>query len=163
MREQSKTAQAEGLYVTHSNPCGVCSSLQDLSVYMEQGPQLRKSASDCGIAGILGEAAGTKCFRNLGFTDSCATMWYYNTRHTRKHCKWKCWSFYLFDKSPNVGSQCELADCIACDEANSGPLFDIFAGRTRRNSGLLSNIVRTCAEMQVLEQPNPCLMNLDSP
>lgn len=61
-------AQAEGLYVTHSNPCGVCSSLQDLSVYMEQGPQLRKSASDCGIAGILGEAAGcwNKVLSKLG-------------------------------------------------------------------------------------------------
>lgn len=61
-------AQTEGLYVTHSNPCGVCSSLQDLSVYMEQGPQLRKSASDCGIAGILGEAAGcwNKVLSKLG-------------------------------------------------------------------------------------------------
>lgn len=154
--ETVEEAQNAGRYVTHSNPCGVCSTLQDLAAYVEQGAQLRSSAQRCGMEGFLGKHTGTKCFMELGFTEACASMWYYNTLNTRRKCRWKCWAFYLFNKDPNTGPQCELASCLECDETESGPLFDIFAGRTRRNSGLLSNIVRTCSEMQVLPQPNPC-------
>lgn len=146
-------------YITHSNPCGVCSTLQDLAVYMGQGAQLRNVAQNCGIKGILGKQAGTNCFMDLGFTEACATMWHYNAVNTRKKCRWSCWAFYLFDKEPNTGPQCDLATCIDCDERESGPLFDIFAGRTRRNSGLLSNIVRKCSEMQVMSQADPCSLN----
>jgi len=114
-------AQVNGRYVTHSNPCGACSSLQDLSVYMEQGPQLRSAAQHCGIKGILGKNAGTRCFMDLGFTEACASMWHYNAVNTRKKCRFKCWAFFLFNKAPNTGPQCELAACIECDETESGP------------------------------------------
>lgn len=150
-------ALADGQYVTHSNPCGVCSSLQDLAAYMEQGAQLRSAAQSCGIKGIVNEKWGISCFMKLGFTEPCARIWQYNAQNTRAKCKWACWKFYLLNKDPNEGPNCDLADCIQCDETESGPLFDQFAGRTRRNSGLLSNIVRPCSQQVLaLKQPNPC-------
>lgn len=154
--ETAEQALANGRLVTHSNPCGVCSSLQDLAVYMNEGANLRNAAQSCGVRGILGERSGTKCFMDLGFTEPCAKMWYYNSLNTRKKCRWTCWKFYLFHKDPNTGPPCDLSSCIECDEEKSGPLFDVFAGRTRRNSGLLSNIVRPCSQMQVLPQLDPC-------
>lgn len=46
----------EGLYVTHASACGTCSSLHDLSAYMETGPALADKASVCGFRGLLNGA-----------------------------------------------------------------------------------------------------------
>ena len=35
-----------------------------------------------------------------------------------------------------------LNSCIQCDECNSGPVFQKFSGRTRRNTGIKSDILR---------------------
>jgi hypothetical protein len=40
-----------------------------------------------------------------------------------------------------------MAPCIACDEYKSGPIFKVVAGRTRRDSGLKSNINRPASEI----------------
>jgi hypothetical protein len=152
-------AHRDGLAVTHSGPCGACSSLQDLAAYMEQGPSLRSSSATCGIRGRLwGKADGLSCFLELGFTESCARIWYYNTCNTARHCLRQCAQFVLTHESPNDATKpgCPLSPCIECDEAYSGPLFTKFAGRTRRNSGLRSNIARRCSEMTVLEPHDPC-------
>ena len=36
----------------------------------------------------------------------------------------------------------KLNACLQCDEDKSGPVFKFFAGRTRRNSGIKSEIDR---------------------
>lgn len=150
-------ALEEGHSVTHAGPCGACSSLQDLAVYMEQGAELRQSSTVCGLRGRLSEADGVACFQEMGFTDSCANIWFYNTRNTAKHCMGHCAPFLLSGRGPNRDEPgCPLETCIHCDEIHSGPNFKRFAGRTRRNSGLRSNIARPCSEMVVLEQADPC-------
>lgn len=152
-----ETAIAENLYVTHAGPCGACSSLQDLAVYIETGPNLRELATSCGFQSRLSRSLGVSCFQGLGFTEGCATVWFYNARETADSCLFQCLLFALFGRSPNGAAPlCELVPCIQCDEENAGPLFQIFAGRTRRNSGLLSNIVRSCSELAGVTQQNPC-------
>ena len=37
-----------------------------------------------------------------------------------------------------------LNPCIQCDEDESGPIFKLVSGRTRRNSGLASGLCRPC-------------------
>jgi hypothetical protein len=155
----AEDARGDGLAVTHSGPCGACSSLQDLAAYLEQGPGLRGSAAACGIRGRLrGEAEGVSCFLGLGFTESCARIWFYSARNTARRCLRECAPFVLLGGSPNAASEpgCPLAPCLECDEERSGPVFRRFAGRTRRNSGLRSSIARRCSEVAVLPLHDPC-------
>jgi len=143
--------------VTHKNPCGTCSSLQDLSVYLDKGGDLTETSTNCGLAGLGGnKEAGVQCFKDIGFTDGCAVAWYYNTRKTASECFAICGTSSMFDVPPNRPRDCELNRCLACDEEKAGPLFKKFAGRTRRNSGLLSHIARPCSAIVPLEHENPC-------
>jgi hypothetical protein len=133
-------ARSAGLYVTHAGPCGVCSSLQDLAVYMQVGSNLKRRAGFCGIIALLGFGLGPTCFRSIGFTRACADMWYYNTLTTRRFCFFNCFFDLLLGRPANgPGPECDLSECIQCDEINSGPIFEDYAGRTRRTSGLLSD------------------------
>jgi hypothetical protein len=152
-------AEAAGLVVTHSGACGACSSLQDLSVYMEQGANMRTSSQGCGFRGISDPADGVLCFQQLGMTDACAAVWYYNTKSTSTFCAATlCGAFVLSGDPPNgPAPTCELAACLQCDEDNSGPIFEEYAGRNRRNSGLLSEIVRPCSSnVYFTEHYDPC-------
>ena len=59
--------------------------------------------------------------------------------------------------APNNGPppQCLLNNCLECDEVYAGPLFTSVGGRTRRRSGLLSEIVRNCSEISHVRH-DPC-------
>ena len=150
-------AQEQGLYVTHAGACGACSTLQDLYVYMAKGNAIRDEATICGIKGISNALNGIQCFQDFGFTLACATTWYYNTKTTQKFCIDLCSEMYLGGMPPNgPPPSCNLHKCIECDEVNAGPIFAKYAGRTRRNSGLLSSIARKCSELVNLIQIDPC-------
>ena len=51
--------------------------------------------------------------------------------------------------------ECALNACITCNEENSAPTFERFAGRSRRRSGLLSTDARPCGTVPRIVQ-NPC-------
>lgn len=144
------------VYVTDEGACGTCSSLQDLSVYLKEGANLRAQSTNCGIQGQRSMSAGIACFQNLGFTNACSLVWYYNTKNTAKKCLHFCALFVILNLPPHRHPpQCNLSLCIDCDERQSGPTFKKFAGRTRRNSGLLSSICRPCSDLSSLKQRNP--------
>lgn len=42
----------------------------------------------------------------------------------------------------NVDDEGNLNKCLQCDEDKSGPVFKYYSGRTRRNSGITSEIDR---------------------
>jgi hypothetical protein len=137
----TESAEAADGAVTHGGSCGVCSSLDDLTVYMEQG-DLTEPVRACGIEHVFStEEEHVACLEDLGFTAPCAWIWMYNTRHTRAVCLEPCLElleapYHEPDGSPNA--------CIQCDEDQSGPVFKAVAGRTRRNSGLPSALCRPC-------------------
>jgi hypothetical protein len=146
------------LYVTHEGACGTCSSLQDLSVFMEVGADLSDRAGECGIRGRSSAADGILCFQEIGFTRACSITWYYDTKLVAKECLQYCALYQVLDRPPNgPPPQCVLARCLACDETKAGPTFARVAGRTRRNSGLQSNIARPCSSVVDLIHTNPCL------
>lgn len=103
------------------------------------------------------EDDGVQCFIELGFTQGCANIWYYNTNKTKDACGQVC-TRYVLSREPTNGPppNCTLADCLYCDEVNAGPIFQQYAGRSRRRSGLMSGIVRNCSEIVPLKQENPC-------
>jgi len=130
-----------GAKLTHQGACAQCSSLEDLAVYMSHadltGPVRRCALRDF----VSSEEETIACIADLGFTQPCAQIWYYNTLNTRSECLIPCLSnlrkpYHDEDGNPNP--------CIQCDEVESGPIFKAIAGRTRRNSGLPSAICRPC-------------------
>jgi hypothetical protein len=153
-------AEAANKIVTHAGPCGTCSSLQDLAVYLSEGPNLTGTSSGCAFRALVSPADGIACFQEIGFTSGCAAAWNWNVLSTFTNCAAICQAFAISgDPSNGAAPECALAECLQCDEDNSGPIFLKTAGRTRRNSGLLSAIARPCsiitANALVHELPPP--------
>ncbi len=134
-----------GAKVTHVDPCGACSTLQDLTVYAKE-VDLGRPVKDCGVKTLTEPfEKNVECLLKLGFTDACARVWAFNTRATRGHCWGECWTrldapYHLEDGGLNP--------CLGCDERRSGPTFKAAAGRTRRNTGIPSAICRPCDEVR---------------
>jgi len=104
-------------------------------------------------------AAAFQCFKALGFTDGCASIWLFNVLNTfqTEDCRQLCLAYLQSGDPPNGDPpECTIAPCLQCDEQYSGPTFLKYAGRTRRNSGLLSNVARPCSDLVRIDQRNPC-------
>jgi hypothetical protein len=132
-------ARANGSFVTHLRPCGLCSSTVDLAVYLGS-PDLTNPVRKCGLKGAISRKWAISCLTGLGFSPSCALIWYYNTVNTRKNCLEVCLKY--INAPNNEGPNGPLNPCLQCDEDKSGPVFKRVSGRTRRGSGLLSAIWR---------------------
>lgn len=147
-----ETAMRAGHVITHRHHCGTCSSLRDLAVYLAK-PDLTSPVRTCarrwttaGVKACLMEA--------VGFEERCAETWAYNAMHTRRRCSGTCIRHYglwnvltnnMGDAHNDEGGN--LNPCLACDEFVSGPAFQYAAGRTRRTSGLRSEILRPTDEI----------------
>lgn len=138
-------AVAAGAHVTHRGTCGLCSSLQDLVVYMRY-TDLTTLGQECGVKGLAARDNGVECFQEkLGMTQGCAEIWMANVRSTLHNCGGICFKEDFLDVAFNgPAPMCQLSECLQCDEDNSGDVFKAFAGRTRRRSGLISAIARPC-------------------
>lgn len=109
----------------------------------------------CATIGLFDEQAGLKCYMDIGLTRECAKIWNYDGIYDGKACGAVCMKDL---KEPNNGPPptCTLNDCLQCDEEKAGPIFSSFAGRTRRRSGLRSEIVRSCSSISHIDH-NPCV------
>ena len=148
----AEEAKEAGGFVTHTGHCGVCSTMQDLAAYLKSH-DLTTKGKICAMKSSLGFREGLKCYRKLGLTDACASIWVYNSLNTASDCFKQC----VVERGaevPNNGPppECKLNKCLNCDEKKSGPNFQRFAGRTRRRSGLLSAIARPCGQLVSIEQ-----------
>jgi hypothetical protein len=145
-------AQRAGFEVTHQYPCGACSSLRDLAVYLGS-PDLTTPARQC--ARKLGAQRIKRCYQeSIGLSAPCAESWTYNSLNTRDACLGACVETYgllnlIFNRYPagNNRPDGSLNACLACDEARSGPGFKYSAGRTRRGSGINSAIGRRAEDV----------------
>lgn len=140
------TAQAAGAFVTHLGECGACSTTQDLAVYMLY-PNLNQLKAGCDRRAAINYADGVQCFQEtMGFTAACADIWTDHSRFTSRECRVICLA--LQNTPPNgAPPTCALNDCLQCETTKSGPIFKQYAGRTRRNSGLLSSIAVNCSSI----------------
>ena len=146
-------AAAAGAVVTHSGACAACSTAQDLAVYMSYF-DMTAVGKKCGAEGVISEALGERCFKNLGMTDACARIWTCDAISDAKSCGAIC----LKDITTpyNLPPDCRLNDCLQCDEDAAGPKFKRFAGRTRRRTGLESSIQRNCSSVFRGATLDPC-------
>lgn len=154
--DSAASASDNGFIVTHRGRCGSCSTLRDLAVYLDV-PDLTTPARQC--ARRIGLPRKKQCFvETIGFTPYCAESWAYNARHTKIECLGTCIADYgllnlILNRypGPNVDESGELRPCLQCDEEESGTGFKFSAGRTRRNSGIVSAIPRPPSEIYRLD------------
>ena len=59
--ENEDAALKAGDFVTHTGSCGLCSTKQDLSIYMAF-PDLTWPGKKCAIVGMFSQDAGVECF-----------------------------------------------------------------------------------------------------
>lgn len=151
--KSEKAAKRAGATVTHYGPCGMCSSLKDLAVYIES-PSLGAPIRSCAMKGLLSTFDNlVTCIKEVGFSDPCAQIWAFNTKNTKRKCFNACFKGILKQTfgdgaEPFNYANGDLTPCVKCDEDKSGAVFKAYAGRTRRNSGLPSGICRTCEEVK---------------
>lgn len=145
-----EVAVQEGAYVTHTDACGVCSTLQDLAVYagnLDIGADVKK----CGLDNFIKPFEElVACIESLGFSRPCAQIWAYNTRNTQEKCLDVC-----LEKDSYNAQSGALSPCLQCDEVKSGPVFKAVAGRTRRNTGIANSICRPCTEVNPIQHNYP--------
>ena len=128
-------ADRAGFRVTHTGGCGACSTLQDLAVYLER-PDLTAPVRRCGM-----QPGTLSCIEALGFSHACAKIWDFNVQNTKRECFGVCMRSWM-SSEPSTKLDRKLNECLQCDEDRSGPVFQVVAGRTRRNSGICSSIPR---------------------
>jgi len=147
--ENEEAAESAGAILTHHGPCGLCSSLEDLAVYLEYS-ELGTLVRLCAAVNLNTPFSELEaCIEGIGFSNPCASIWAYNAKNTQQKCADPCIQellneIFLGEITPYNNPDGSLSPCIACDEEISGPIFKAFAARTRRNSGLPSGICRFC-------------------
>ena len=141
------SAEKNGFKITHYGQCGTCSTLQDLNVY-KTNPDLTRAVRKCSIT-LMHKSWAMNCLKKLGFSEHCAETWYYNMVNTGRKCFPVCALSWLKGEDYN-NPDGSLNACLACDEKESGPVFKRCAGRTRRNSGIASEIKRSGGEVHHL-------------
>mmetsp|Transcript_929 Transcript_929/g.3027 ORF Transcript_929/g.3027 Transcript_929/m.3027 type:complete len:277 (-) Transcript_929:233-1063(-) len=130
-----------GLTVTHTGSCGVCSTAQDLAVYMSI-TDMTAAGERCATLALVSEDLGLECYLSLGYTEACSRIWLYDGLYDARACARDCAG--SLDDPYNLPPDCALNPCLQCDEDQAGPIFQRFAGRTRRRSGIESAIQRPC-------------------
>ena len=146
---KNRQEMEDGYVVTHEGVCGACSTLQDLAVYL--GTDLTNGARKCALKSIVTKRMAMRCFRKLGFTDQCSEIWYYNSINTREECFKICMVSWIKGE-PNNKPDGTLNDCLQCDEDMSGDIFKFYSGRSRRNSGIHSEIDRPDQQVADIDQ-----------
>jgi hypothetical protein len=58
----------------------------------------------------------------------------------------------LLTNEPYIRPDGSLNECLQCDEDTSGPVFKYYAGRTRRDSGIKSEIDRPSDQVYDMSQ-----------
>jgi len=179
-------AEADKAVITHYGRCGVCSTAQNLAVFLH--PALDLISADCGQrwigAGGIPDIANLPlvlgCFMNMeastgitgfGLSQDCAMVWTFNSLNTGIAC-WdspckdpegndvdRCCEEALTSTppwAPNHPDTCDINDCLKCDEDNSGPTFKGLSGRTRRLSGIVTPAVKRPCKSIANLRQDPC-------
>jgi hypothetical protein len=109
----------------------------------------------CATRGVTNETDGLECYKDLGLTEECAKIWNYDGIYDSEVCLTACLGHIQSDNN-GPPPTCDLNPCLQCDEDKAGPLFSAFAGRTRRRSGLQSEIIRPCDSIARIFHHIPC-------
>jgi len=159
-------ALAAGEYITHTGPCGACSSLQDLAVMIDY-PNLPMQGNFCfwSSQGLTNLNAAVQCYENLGFTNNCANVLArYQNRLNTRGCGAQCAAFAL--AGDDGGSSCtDSTGCRNCAVQNGiFQRYQLVSGRTFVNSGYPSALASQCSDiapLDVVSQSDLCSLSIE--
>lgn len=151
--KDEKEAKEAGAYITHYDACGVCSTLEDMALYVED-LDIGKAVRECGIKNLTAPIRDVvSCLEDLGFSKPCAQIWAYNVKNSQE----KCFQLCITDNDSYNNPDGTLSPCLACDEKNSVPIWKATGGRSRRNMGIANNICRFCEDVKLVDHDYPFL------
>jgi len=151
-----KKARDAGAIVTHTGACGVCSNANDLAVNLLTDIDSKSFQCSKRLLQLSSSAIDDVyvCFsETIGFTSECAWLWTSDAISTFQTCMEPC--LENIGQPSNDPVSCALNSCLLCDEETSGQIFKLFSGRTRRNSGVITPVVRECSSIANIRQ-DPC-------
>jgi hypothetical protein len=137
------TASVQTAILTHTGPCGVCSSLQDLAAYATWGSLFREKAVFCGLLDDFIPEASVACLQQLGLTEDCAWLWYYHRANTDSACFDICMHYYVWGPDDRQDT-CSMPDCVSCEIYSAYGILEQYGGRTLINSGLFEEVAYDC-------------------
>jgi len=86
-----------------------------------------------------------ECYAELGLSATCAYLWAHYNAFGVKKCSAFCLpeadGVTIVNEDPPT---CEYAECIQCS-LTAQVEFDLFSGRSLRNSGITERIIRPCS------------------
>ena len=140
-------AHSNGAFVTHKAACNKCSSLADLSAFMSQ-PDLTDPIRKCEVEHLNNKNKTLECmYKNMNLSRPCTQTFFYNAIYDKKFCETICLVDFIEKIPNNLPPDNRLNDCLQCDEDEAGPIFKLYAGRNRRDSGLNSSIIRPTSQV----------------
>jgi hypothetical protein len=161
-----KNASADGAYLVHSGPCGVCSNAHDFAVRL-MPINFQSLSIECGFLFATGGNFSTlvSCFQTkLGLGTQCATLWAHFTATNSA----KCASFCIPDSSGNVvlnegPPTCPLGPCLNCSVSFAQD-FNYYGGvwKSPSNAGINDMIADPCSQFTRVTTHDPCLGALPS-
>jgi hypothetical protein len=135
--------------------CKHCHSCMPHPLSCRAAQDFTDAGKKCATKGVLNEEVGLQCYMDLGLTLECSKIWNLDGIYDSKVCTTTCLG-ELQDPNNGPSPACELNDCLQCDEDKAGPIFSAFGARTRRRSGLLSEIIRPCQSIARISVYDPC-------
>ena len=123
---------------------------------------LTTPGKQCGLISVVNQTAGLQCWIGLGLTYGCAQINNFNAIYDQKACGAACAT--VPPGSPNnlPPPTCALNKCLQCDENKGDPTYKQWGGRSRRDTGLQSEIIRPCTSVAYLPIHDPCVTKTTS-
>jgi len=151
-------AMASNGAILHQGPCGVCSSAQDFGARIATYGTLEIESIKCATKYTFSRDFPTlvSCYSNLGFSDSCATLWGHYAATNGSQCASKCWpdsSGVTLLNGP--APACEPSECLTC-QADFLKVFDKIAGIKFPKAGITERIAYECSDFYPVIH-DPCL------
>ena len=140
--------------------CGTCSSTYDLATYMYV--DLTTPGKQCGLISVVNQTAGLQCWIGLGLTYGCAQINNFNAIYDQKACGAACATMPPGTPNNLPPPTCSLNKCLQCDENKGDPTYKQWGGRSRRDTGLQSEIIRPCTSIAYLPIHDPCITKTTS-
>ena len=146
-------AELDGATVIHKGPCGVCSNANDLGVRMKTIETINPFSVACGL-NYVSQNFKTRfdgliqCYKDLGFTTDCATLWAHFGATNVALCAIRCVpganNDVILNKAPPF---CPLSDCISCSATKFEEDFNALAGiwKSAYNAGMNDEIAYPCS------------------
>lgn len=143
-----EAAEDAGAVVTHTGPCGVCSTTKDLGVMMttrDFGDILAQCLLQFGVFGFNIKNI-IECAQEVDLSPDCLKMLIWGSRQTTEDCADVCSENADLENLDLQGSppECKLNSCAQCT-IDKQDFITSYLGRNNYNSGILAGYVQPCS------------------